>query len=184
MFTIKELGSNAEELYDIYYEKMNKYDIFHTSKLHFTEWNHSYNKTEWMDDFYERMRNPEIKNVYLGAFDSNNKCVGFFEAIIHFNIYAIGSIVRANGLNENDYSNKGVACILGIVVDNEVKGSGVSDLIYNYFKNICYEFDCRLISTSIHKQNIASLSFHLKQGFNLSHIDLGSNVNNVFLFLY
>lgn len=182
-----ELGDDLDLLFEIFYDKITKYDYFHTYGLNYSEWNHSFDKVNFIHRY--QIENSNLygsKAVYLGVMNDNNKCVGFMYGYIFDDIAPVSSIISNSGIDPSNpfYAkiNK-AANILGIYVDEDVRGQGVSELLYNYYFQKCLENQCIFIATSVMSKNIGSLTFHRRMGFVLSKYISSENFINVYKIL-
>ena len=182
-----ELGEDLDLLFEIFYDKISKYDYFHTYGLDYSEWNHSFNKRNFIHRYQiESSGSYGSKAVYLGVMDDNNKCVGFMYGYIFSDIAPVSSIISNSGIDSsNPYYNQinKAANILGIYVDEDVRGQGVSELLYNYYFQKCLENQCIFIGTSIMSKNIGSLIFHQRMGFVTSKLMSSEDFINIYKIL-
>lgn len=170
MIEIKLLGDDPNYLFDIFKEKMIMYDEFHTWNLGYTSWNHSYDREMFIREYLCSKKDPETEIVFIGVF-KDNKCVGIMNGHIHSNVYAISHILErlVNSDIGSPLSNYNkVALILGVFVDSDCRGLGLAEMMYNYFFQLCQNSFCHLVTTSVVANNIGSMNFHIKMGFNFA----------------
>lgn len=186
---IIELGSDLDLLFEIFYDKISKYDYFHTYGLDYSEWNHSFNKENFIRRYQIENSNIELygtRPVYLGVFDDNNKCVGFMYGYIFSDINPVSHILSNSGIDHSHpsyYQINKAANILGIYVDEDARGQGVSEFLYNYYFQKCLENQCMFIATSIMSKNVASLTFHQRMGFTPTNNICSNTFINVYKIL-